>query len=432
MKIENKITLIAIIVLVLTIILASFVGIYCVKNYKVKNVLPKFLTSMEFNNTRNIKMEADEEEDSLLTQDNFEQSKSIIINKLNDLKVKQYILRQNLENGTIELQIPENEDTEKIVTILNQSGKFEIKDDETDEVLLDKSHIAKTYYEEYPQNDNSVFVALKIELNKEGKKIFSDISNKYIKTTKEVTDEETGQVSEEEVTLNISVNIDNQTYLNDYFRNDVKSGLVKYLDASNGTIIIPIGVSKEQSQLNKYKENVDVLRIILDNKQMPISYSLTDEIQSAELSNINIFICIGVAILLILFIINIYKYKLNGLILSLIQIGYIAFLILLLRYAKVFISIEGMCALAFVAFINFIFGLAILKNIDNVNVIFKKYLLNFIPLYVLAIVFSFGVIVNLVSVGNILFWGLLIMFIYNLLITKTVFKIINNKKGKVK
>lgn len=413
MKTENKITLISIILLVVVIILASFLGIYKIKDYKVKNVLPKFLLSMEFNHTRNLKMEPATDDSSLLTKENFESAKAVVISKLSDLKVKQYVLKQNSEDGKIDIQIPENDDTAKIATILYQNGVFEVIDSETDEVLLNKSHIANTSVVSYQQTDNSTLIALRIELNKEGKTIFYSMSDKYVGS------------SEDENTKNININIDGQTYLSYYFQKNIKPGLLKYLDENEGVITVPLGLSNNQEELKNYSNIANNLKIVLDNKEMPITYSLVDEIESAEITNINIFIYIGIAIFAVLFIINIIKFKLKGLIMGLLQIGFVALLMLVLRYTNVFIAIDGMLALVFIVVLNFIFGLKILKDIDNIKETYLKYLLNLIPLYVLAIVFSFGVISNLTSVGNILFWGLVIMYIYNILITKTVIKALN-------
>ncbi len=421
MKTENKITLISVVLLVVIIILASFLGIYKLKDYRVKNISPKFLLSMEFNHTRNLKMEVNDENNDALTKDNYEKAKAIVISKLSDLKVKQYVLRQNSENGTIDIQIPENEDTEKIATILNSRGKFEVTDSETNEVLLNKSHIAKVSSATYQQTDNSILVALKIELNKEGKKIFSDISNKYVEDETEEVNPETGEKNAK----NIDIKIDDQTYLSYHFQKNLKAGLLKYLDEVEGVITIPLGLSKNQDDLEKYSEDLSILKVLLDNKEMPITYSLTDQIESAEITNTNIFIYIGIAIFALLFIINIIKFKLKGLVIGLLQIGYVALLMLVLRYTNVFISIEGMFAIAFIVVINFIFGYSILNDLDKIKETYFKYLLNLIPLYVLAIVFTFGIIANLTSIGNILFWGLAIMFIYNILITKTVMKAIN-------
>ena len=244
MKTENKITLISIILLVIIIIAASFLGIYKIKDYKVKNVLPKYLLSMEFNNTRKLIMEIDEEDTSLITPDNLEKSKSIVISKLDDLKVKQYILKQNSENGTIEVQIPENDDTQKIATILNSAGKFEVTDADTGDVLLNKSHIAKTSAVTYQQADNSILVALRIELNKEGKKIFSEMSKIYVGSESSAETEAATQDSiEQSSSKNINVQIDGQTYLTYYFQNNLKAGLLKYLDGDEGIITIPLGLS---------------------------------------------------------------------------------------------------------------------------------------------------------------------------------------------
>ena len=458
MNTEKKITLTAIILLILVIIFASFLGIYKLKNFKVKNVLPKYLLGMEFNNTRKVTMEVDnssntkildsegnevEEQgnieyteengyttveekvnnDSILTKENYDQSKKIIVNKLRNLKVAQYVIRQNKNNGKMEIQIPENEDTDEIISVLNQNGKFEVVDENTNEVLLNKSHIASTEVNSnITLKDNSSLVVLVIKLNEQGKKIFSEMSTKYIKTTNKVVDEETGEEKDQESTLNVKVNVDDQTLLTYYFENNSKSGRINYLDASNGIIMIPFGNSAEQEKILELTEKAGLVKILIDSKEMPITYNIAEITISAEITNINTYIYIGIAIIAIFIIINIYKFKLKGLVLSFLQVGYVALLMLIIRYTNIVISLDGMIGLLVAVFVNFIFGLALFKNVQNINETFKNYLINLIPLYVIAVVFSFGVVVSVTGLGMILFWGLVSMYIYNILITKTVLK----------
>ena len=59
MKGYKTIRIITIILLVIITTIASFGGIYKLKEYKVVNVIPEYLLGMEFNDSRVIKLEVD-------------------------------------------------------------------------------------------------------------------------------------------------------------------------------------------------------------------------------------------------------------------------------------------------------------------------------------------------------------------------------------
>ena len=450
MKLEKKLTIIAISLLVLIIIAASFIGIYKLKGYAVKNIIPKYLLSMEFGNTRNITMSVDDssetktydsegnevtkedgveykEEDGYktvetkinpddsLTAKNYKIAKSIITNRLNSLGTEQYVIRQNANNGEIKIQLPENDNTDDIVSSLSKQGKFELSDSDTKQVLMDNSDV-KSVKVVYGQTDaTNTTVYLQIKFNDAGAKKLEEISKTYVETTTQVTNEN-GETEDKTETKKVSIAFDGETYRTTYFGETM----------TDGTLNVAVGEGSNSETLKTYIKTANQLSILLDNDIMPLTYTQTQMTLSSEITQntVNILIYIGIAMFIILFIINIVKFKLNGLISSLLQIGFIALLLLTLRYTNVIISLEGMCGILISVILNFIFNFAILKDIENSNKTILKILFNLIPLYIIAAVFAFEKTVNIASIGMILFWGIVIMFIYNLLITKTVFKML--------
>lgn len=79
MKSQKVITIITVILTVIVISLASFVGVYKKKEYKVSNVLPDYILGMEFTESRVINFEADKEENSeeLLNIENYKHTQTI-------------------------------------------------------------------------------------------------------------------------------------------------------------------------------------------------------------------------------------------------------------------------------------------------------------------------------------------------------------------
>ena len=68
--------------------------------------------------------------DENLTLENYKKCKEIIENRLKSLNVEDYNLSLNAENGTINLQIPEDKDTDHTASNILQVSKFEIRDSE--------------------------------------------------------------------------------------------------------------------------------------------------------------------------------------------------------------------------------------------------------------------------------------------------------------
>ena len=64
---------------------------------------------------------------------------------------------------------------------------------------------------------------------------------------------------------------------------------------------------------------------------------------------------------------------------------------------------------------------------EAINSTYKEMFLKLIPLMIIALVFSIVGWANLSSFGMIMFWGLILTVVYNLIITKTLLKLKENK-----
>ena len=84
MKANKVIPIITVILFVIVISLASFVGIYRKEEYKVSNIVPDYILGMEFTDSRVINFEVDKEQNDgeLLTLENYKQTETIIKNRL--------------------------------------------------------------------------------------------------------------------------------------------------------------------------------------------------------------------------------------------------------------------------------------------------------------------------------------------------------------
>ena len=135
------------------------------------------------------------------------------------------------------------------------------------------------------------------------------------------------------------------------------------------------------------------------------------------------------------------KYKSKGLLVGISYIGLAALYLLLVRYANVVISVESIFGIAIILILNFIFTSMLLnkirKNIkeNKENVVnkstvetYKKFFNRIIPICAITIAFCFIKWIPISSFGMISFWGLLMIAVYNVVITRYLLKILVEEK----
>lgn len=419
MKVQKVITIITIILLVVIITLASFLGIYKKEEYRVANKVPKYILGMEFSNSRIVNFEiSDENNNEVLTDDNYELAKRIIKKRLNDLKAEQYNIRQN-NNGSIQIEMAENDNTDTIISNLAQKGVFELKDNETNEVLLSNSHIEKCNVV-YGQAQTGNTVYLQIKFNKEGANKLQEISQKYVSTTTKVANEN-GELEDKEDAKEVAIVFDGETYRTTYFGDTI----------TDGTLNVAMGTGNDAVTLNQYANTASQMAIVLNSGALPITYSVTGYLVSSTISNIelDILMYIAIAILLVMIVYSILKLKSKGILVTILEIGYISFLLLALRYTNVKITLEGTVGIIASTILNYMYIYSAFKNSGNsfIKDITAKFALKLIPIYILAIVFTFNSIANISSLGMTLVWGIITMYLYNLILTQITVRTVENK-----
>lgn len=457
MKAYKIITIISVILLIAIISVASFSGIYKLKDYKVREVVPEYILGMEFTNSRTVELKVDtsvketkiydkegneiteqqegveytEENgytvienkvnpDDKLNKENYERAKEIIISRLVKLGTEQYTIRQDLNNGNIQIQMTENDNTDNIISNLTKEGTFELADSETKEVLIDSSRM-KSAEVVYGQADTGTTVYLQIKLDKEGKRKLEEISKIYTQSVVQTTNEE-GKTEESTETKKVDLILNGETYNSTYFGDAL----------SNGILNIPMGTSSDSSSLQEYVNTAKQMSIVLSNGTLPITYTEEDYVLNNNLDLINnkTVLVIAITIFVIASIFLIVKFKLKGILAVILEIGYIAFLLLALRYTNTKITLEGIIGIGISIILTYIYIYKAFKeNSSNfIKGVTRKFGLSLIPVYLVAIIFTFNSIANIFSLGMTLVWGIITMYLYNLTLTQLVIKITDNKQ----
>lgn len=345
-------------------------------------------------------------EDSDKTIENFELSKQIIQKRLKTLTEFEYNIRVDSITGDLVLEAQDDENLSTAEALITSKGEFDIIDYQTGIVLLDKAELLSvTTLSNYEEGGYQLY--LQITLNNNGKDKLSEISKKYVETTNE-----TGESSTEY----IAVRFEGQTLLSTYFGEEI----------TNGVLTIPIGnPTTDQTEYSEILEQANRIANILNEEELPLQYTLTsDNYIKSEITDEVIFtakIVVALAILVISAIL-IVKFKLNGVILSITSIGYIAITALLIRYANVKITLNSIYSLIICIALNYVFIITLLNKLkeQNLKIAFvqamKEYYLLIIPVIVISVIFTFATSVAVSSIGMTLFWGLLVGFVYNWLV----------------
>lgn len=405
------------------------------------------LTDEELTEKGYVKEEVKKNSDEVLNEENYKKSKTIIEKRLQKLGVDNYIVSLDEVSGDILIEIPENNSTDSIVSNMGTTGKFEIIDSETKEVLMDNNDIKRVrvmYGSNSTGTSTGTAVYMDIEFNKEGTEKLKNISNTYVQTnttnntntTNETSTEETTENTEEEATKEITMQIDGKEIMTTSFDETIETGR---LQLSVGT------TTTDMDTLNGYINQASSMAIILDNGNMPVTYTVASNeyiLSDVTESELNIILYVMLAIVVISLIILIVRYKSQGIISAFSFIGLASIFVLLLRYTNVVISIESIFGIAVVLILNYIFVnklLSKLKKEETVNkgIItnifkenYKEFFIKIIPVCIAVITFCFIKWEPISSFGMVMFWGILLIALYNISITNLLVRINASKGGK--
>ena len=451
MKTVERLKTIALLLLVTVIIFASFFGVYKKEDFRAVNIIKGYKLGMQFTNSVKFTGTVSQEEkqiikdaegnvvkddgetdyteangytvttekvnsDDVLNEANYKLTKKILKNRLKGMKVGDYKLALNKETGEITIKLPENDDVHEIEEHLLEKGEFKIIDKETEEVLLDKSKMkfVKVVYAPSKEDQKTTVIYLQIDFDKEGAKKLEEISQIYVE--EEHVEE---HVETEEHTHNakyVNIVLDGETLSSTYFGEKM----------STGTLYVSLTQASDAETLTEYIKEISNIATVINSGELPIKYNFDENTEETTINQNKLFLGIAIpgAILLVACVILVIKFKAKGFIATFMQIGYIAFLLLAVRYFDVTMTIQGMVGIGISAVLNYALNFVMLNELKNKGKIewnkIGKFALWTIPVYVLAVILSFNSLTILSSLGMTLVWGSICLYLYNLTLTKTM------------
>ena len=433
---NNSLKKLTIILLILLISIISFVGVYAQKLNRMENVMPKYKIGMDFGKIHEVRLSVDrstntkyydadgnevdepsEETEGItskkvavnpeevLTAENFAKVKEIMTKRLDSIGASEYNFRQD-ENGYIVIDFPDEDEVQDYVQTIYQTGKFEIVDSQTNEVLIDNSMIKQAFATTYQDSTGAITIYLVINFNDEGKAKLTEVSSTYVSTT-----DEEGNTT----TKNVKINLNDETIRNTYFGQTIETGQLQLSIGNSST---------DKDTLAGYLHDATIIASVLRYGNLPITYSIGYEniFSSVLRQEVIQILAIAVAILLVAAVaFMIIKYD-KGIFMGISWLGFISTFLLLLRFTNSMLTMNSVIAIIIICIFDFIFLCELLskKNSQTFNEKLKKYCIIGIPMCLIAIVFAFANVVTISSFGIALFWGLALMVAYNFVITKNL------------
>ena len=469
----KKVKILTITLLIAVITMVAFIGVYTKVQNRMENQVKDYDLAMDLKGSRNIRLkistgnktiikdaEGKEVEDSTSltdeqitekgytkeeipynseeakTVENYVASQKILEKRLEKLGVSNYIIKLDDTTGDIIIELTENDRTDNVISNLYTTGKFEIVDSQTKEVLMDNKDIKQArvmYGSGNSTGTNSgTSVYLDIEFTKEGRQKLEQISSQYVKedmpeentpTDETTTDETTTEEENKETTeKKITMNIDDSEIMSTNFEEPIRTGKLQ----------LSIGAaSTDQKTLQGYIDQAGSMATVLDIGNMPLKYEL-DENQYVltDINNQEMQIAIYVVVLVVVLalIALMVRYKAVGALGVISYIGFISLLLLVIRYANVTIAIEGLVGIVMTLILNYILVNQLTKKSEERLVVYKDFFVKIIPVIIMVVTFCFIPWTPISSFGMTMIWGIALMAIYNSILTNSLLKIGTRKE----
>ncbi len=459
----KKIKILTITLVIIAITMIAFFGVYTQVQNRMENQIKDYTDAMDLKGSRNIRLtvstgnttvvkdaegkvieeeltdeqiaekgytkeEVPDNKEEIKNVENYKASKKVIEKRLKKLGVDNYHIKLDEQTGDIVIEFTENDQTDSIISNIKTAGKFEIVDSQTNEVLMNNGDIkkAKVMYGSGNSTgtvNSGTSVYLDIEFNKEGKKKLEEISNQYVKVEENTTEEENANEEENTTEENatdkeektVTMKVDNETIMSTSFEEPIKIGKLQLSVGSSAT---------DADTLQGYVDQASNMATVLDTGHMPVKYELGENqyvLSDITTNDTEIAVYVVLAIIVLGIILLFIRYKVVGTLGIISYIGFISLFMLLVRYTNVVLSLEGILGILIVFVLDYRLINKLLKH--NKIESYQEFFTQIIPIMILAITFCFIRWVPISSFGMVMFWGIVLIAIYNSIVTNYLLKI---------
>lgn len=448
----KKIKITTIILAIILVTLVAFGGVYIKTQNRMENKVKEYTLGRELEGSRKVELKvktSDESKTNIenLTEENYQIVKNTIEKRLNNLGAEDYTISLNKEDGTIKVELAENETTDTYAYFLTANGKVQIKEKDANTELLSDSMVEKSIYTYTADSEAKYQVYLELQLTEEGQAKIEEIKNNYAILVNEVEEIEAAEETKKEKAEGEN-KTEGETATETSTENSEPTKKIAVLTIAGSEydiekieknkVTVRVGTkTNNSSSINNNIALAAEMTMLINSGKYPVEYEINDnkfiytDITEEQMLYLGVAVAIVILAMCVIFTI---KYKTKGVLVSVSCIGFISILLLILRYTNVNISIEGIGAIILVLAFNYRMNQIILNKTKTANMVneavistYKETFLKLVPVMIITLVFCFAKWTNLTSFGLIMFWGLLLMAVYNIIVTKTLLKLKESK-----
>ena len=200
----KKVKIATIILAIVLIVLVAFGGVYIKTQNRMEDKVKEYSLGRELKGERLIELKVSSENSDEtssseeLTTENYKTVKNTIEKRLKSLKSQDYTISLNEDDGTIVVELPEDDTTDDLAYYLVASGKVELKEKDTSTELLNENMVKKAQYTYTSNTDGEYQVYLEVILTKEGQAKIEELQNDYAILKTEVDEIESQEKKDSE------------------------------------------------------------------------------------------------------------------------------------------------------------------------------------------------------------------------------------------
>lgn len=394
----------------------------------------EFTPDEEFKDLKLLTKKAPVNEKEVLTEENYKISQDIILERLKKTGVEDFDIKTDAEDGSIVLRFSdinesESKKLEKVKRVIETRGEFTIIDFKTGKVYINNENIKKIT----PYEHETAGIVLEFQFNEEGKKTLTDITGKYIKRDRDLTEKELAELEKEAEENDTELDITETAIL--YMAVDGEPiSLGAFEDViPGGTLTIPL--SKETSKMKEDElaeamDEAEELAAIIRVGIEPVRYEIFKEtrlVSPMDKTNIIILVSIVAAIIIVLLVVSIVLYRGNGILGWYMSFVFLLIIFAFFKYTNISITIPSILAMVTIYLIEYIFTLYVLKDVkqsNEPNISKNMFLItkNTILILIAGLLLAFSKETNLNSFGQMICLGEILLIIFNAVFAKNILR----------
>lgn len=394
----------------------------------------EFTPDEDLKNLRRLTKNAPLNSEEILTKENYKISQDIILDKLKRAGIEDFDIKTDTETGDIVLSFSdvnemESKKLDKVKRIIDIRGEFCISDSKTGKVYLSNEHVRKVT----PYKHEIAGVVLEFQFNSKGKEILSDITSKYIKRDRDLTEKELKKLEKEAEkndtelditeTASLIMTVDEEIIALGTFEDQINTGILN-IPLSNET------AKMNQEEIEEALKEADEFAAIIRAGVEPIKYEIFKETRLVSpIDKIDIIILISIIgiIILAILVYSIIKYKSNGVLAWYMSLVFLIILFTVSKYTNIAITIPSIIAMITLYLIQYVFTIYVLKdvkNLNNTNIGKNIFLItrNTILIILAGLILTFAKDTNLNSFGQMICLGEILLLTYNAIFAKNILK----------